>query len=101
MMVSGICPMILFRPAKMHVAAISPQTHQNANDISLDHLTILCKQGRLKEALIILTTPSSCVDSSGYLHLLQACIQKKALTEAKIVHAHINERGFYRRPHVG
>jgi pentatricopeptide repeat protein len=92
MMVSLICPVILLRPAKMHVTAISPQTQHNDNGISLDHLTILCKQGRLKEALIILNTTSSCVDSSGYLHLLQACIQKKALTEAKIVHAHINER---------
>jgi pentatricopeptide repeat protein len=35
-----------------------------------------------------------CLDSHTYVYnLLQACVEKKALTEGKLVHAHINERG--------
>ncbi|XP_059076511.1 pentatricopeptide repeat-containing protein At2g13600-like [Cryptomeria japonica] len=53
----------------------------------------LCNAGRLKEALhLLLTTHNSVIHSSTYLHLLQACIDKKALSEGKQIHSLINAR---------
>eukprot|EP01018_Ginkgo_biloba_P002598 Gb_38504 [translate_table: standard] len=54
----------------------------------------LCKEGRLKEALHILHDMDQLVNTSTYVCLLQACIQKKALSEGKLVHAHMKDRGF-------
>ncbi|XP_057815486.1 pentatricopeptide repeat-containing protein At1g08070, chloroplastic isoform X1 [Cryptomeria japonica] len=55
----------------------------------------LCKEGCLKEALhILLTTQNLSVDYSTYIHLLQACIAKKALPEGKQIHSHINDGPF-------
>eukprot|EP01018_Ginkgo_biloba_P013167 Gb_21056 [translate_table: standard] len=54
----------------------------------------LCKQGQIKEALHILHVTDQRVDNSAYVSLLQLCIQKKALSEGKIVHTHLNETGF-------
>jgi pentatricopeptide repeat protein len=34
------------------------------------------------------------IDSSAFVSLLQGCIKKKALSEGKLVHAHMAERGF-------
>eukprot|EP01018_Ginkgo_biloba_P002632 Gb_30097 [translate_table: standard] len=66
----------------------------NANNRSLEDVRNLCKQGRLKEALYILRRINQSVDTFTYVCLLQACIQKKALSEGKFIHAHMNERGF-------
>ncbi|XP_057815485.1 pentatricopeptide repeat-containing protein At4g30700 isoform X2 [Cryptomeria japonica] len=50
---------------------------------STAHIRGLCREGRLKDALhILFTANNTCVESSAYLHLLQACIDKKALAEA-------------------
>eukprot|EP01018_Ginkgo_biloba_P013187 Gb_32448 [translate_table: standard] len=57
-------------------------------------LRILCKRNRLKEALQILYVSDQPVDNSTYVCLLQTCIKKKALSEGKLVHNHINESGF-------
>ncbi|XP_057815493.1 pentatricopeptide repeat-containing protein At2g13600-like [Cryptomeria japonica] len=63
---------------------------------SITHLNLrkLSAEGRLKEAIhILLTTKNLPEDISTYLHLLQACIAKKALVEGKQVHSYINNRG--------
>ncbi|XP_057865942.2 putative pentatricopeptide repeat-containing protein At3g23330 [Cryptomeria japonica] len=67
-----------------------------ASTLHLDqNLRTLCTQGCLKEAVqILLTTQNPAVDASTYLHLLQACIDNKALTEGKQIHSHIDERGY-------
>ncbi|XP_059067244.1 pentatricopeptide repeat-containing protein At2g13600 [Cryptomeria japonica] len=67
---------------------MSSNSHFNLN------LRALCMDGRLKEALHILFTSYKFVKSSTYLQLLQACISKKALSEGKKIHSHINSRGF-------
>jgi pentatricopeptide repeat protein len=54
----------------------------------------MCKQGQAKEVLEILKATEYPVDSCTYIFLLQGCIRKKALSDGKLVHAHINERGF-------
>lgn len=53
---------------------------------------MLCKQGRLKEALNILQGIR--VDSSTYVSILMACISKKAPAEGKLVQAHMRDVGF-------
>lgn len=53
----------------------------------ITHLGGLCREGRLKDALhILLTTNNICVESSIYLHLLQVCIDKKALLSNPFSH---------------
>eukprot|EP01018_Ginkgo_biloba_P022393 Gb_37554 [translate_table: standard] len=55
-------------------------------------ITALCRDGRLKEALNTLHVMNQrCipVDSETYASLLQACANKKALTEGKQVHTHM------------
>ncbi|KAH9294196.1 hypothetical protein KI387_040599, partial [Taxus chinensis] len=91
------------------IAALNPLTInaitrlENAGNYNVDesrggNLKSPSKQRRLKEALHILTgthQPDNCV----YASLLQACIEIKALPEAKLVHAHIITTGF--KPDVG
>eukprot|EP01018_Ginkgo_biloba_P028363 Gb_34253 [translate_table: standard] len=57
----------------------------------------LCKQGRLKEALRILHVMDHrgmLADDSAYASLLQGCVERKALPEGKLVHAHMIETAF-------
>eukprot|EP01018_Ginkgo_biloba_P001571 Gb_40472 [translate_table: standard] len=54
----------------------------------------LCKRGLLKEALHILHVIDQAVDTSTYACLLQMCIKKKALSEGKLVHLHMNAKGY-------
>eukprot|EP01018_Ginkgo_biloba_P002193 Gb_33328 [translate_table: standard] len=63
----------------------------NGNNSSMKDL---CKQGRLKEALHILHAMDQRADTFMYICLLQGCIKEKALSEGKLVHAHMNEKGF-------
>ncbi|XP_057849795.1 pentatricopeptide repeat-containing protein At3g26782, mitochondrial isoform X1 [Cryptomeria japonica] len=66
---------------------MSTIAHLNQN------IKTLCIQGHLKEAMhILLTAHDLPVHSSTYIHLLQACIENKALSEGKKVHIHINDR---------
>eukprot|EP01018_Ginkgo_biloba_P019608 Gb_41537 [translate_table: standard] len=65
----------------------SPGIHINGDVITL------CKQSRLKEALHILHLMDR-PHSSTYASFLQACIEKKALPQGKLVHAHIIYTGF-------
>eukprot|EP01018_Ginkgo_biloba_P008611 Gb_26723 [translate_table: standard] len=76
------------------------QQYDNANNTSTaisGDVRILCKQGRMKEALHILhlmdrrRVPP---DSFTYACLLQAYLNVKALPECKLVHAHIILMGF-------
>jgi len=64
------------------------------NTTSLQDVRTLCKKGCLKEALSILNTPGSHVDSCTYVSLLQACMKNKTLSEGKRIHAHINNQRF-------
>eukprot|EP01018_Ginkgo_biloba_P002564 Gb_33718 [translate_table: standard] len=66
----------------------------DANNKPLEDLRTLCNQGRLKEALHILQDMDRCVDSSTYLCFLQVCTKKKALSQGRLVHAHMNEWRF-------
>eukprot|EP01018_Ginkgo_biloba_P003212 Gb_06361 [translate_table: standard] len=66
----------------------------NGNRRSPEDVRTLCEQGRLQEALHILRVMDKHVDTSTYVFLLQVCIQKKALSEGKFIHAHMNEKGF-------
>eukprot|EP01018_Ginkgo_biloba_P013169 Gb_21054 [translate_table: standard] len=54
---------------------------------------MLCEQGRLNEALHLLHLMNQPADTSTYVCLLQICTKKKALSEGKLVHTHINDRG--------
>eukprot|EP01018_Ginkgo_biloba_P026797 Gb_37510 [translate_table: standard] len=53
----------------------------------------LCKQGRLREALHIMHAMEQRVDSFTYACILQVCIEKKALSEGRLIHTHMNEKG--------
>eukprot|EP01018_Ginkgo_biloba_P015578 Gb_31319 [translate_table: standard] len=66
----------------------------NTNNSFPKDVIMLCKQAQLKEALHILHFMDQHVEVSTYSSLLQACIKKKALLEGKLVHTHMNERGF-------
>eukprot|EP01018_Ginkgo_biloba_P031727 Gb_14403 [translate_table: standard] len=64
---------------------------------SFGDVKALCKQGRLKEALHnlhLIDNRGVGVDASIYASLLQGCVNKKALSEGKLVHAHMNDSGF-------
>eukprot|EP01018_Ginkgo_biloba_P032088 Gb_22772 [translate_table: standard] len=65
----------------------------NENKMSGDART-LCSQGQLKEALHILHVIDQCVNPSVYASLLQGCVNKRALQEGKLIHAHIIQTGF-------
>eukprot|EP01018_Ginkgo_biloba_P013166 Gb_21057 [translate_table: standard] len=66
----------------------------NCNQSHPEDVRMLCNEGQLKEALHILHVTDQHVDNSAYVSILQLCIQKKALSEGKLVHTHINETGF-------
>jgi pentatricopeptide repeat protein len=60
-------------------------------------ITIICKQGRLKEALQLLCVMDSrgnWANSSTYGSLLQCCLNDKTLPESKLVHAHVIQTGY-------
>ncbi|XP_057860968.1 pentatricopeptide repeat-containing protein At3g63370, chloroplastic-like [Cryptomeria japonica] len=62
---------------------------------STSHLKALCREDRLKEALnALLTTHNLPLDSSLYLKLLQTCTAKTALSEGKLIHSFVTDRGF-------
>jgi len=61
-------------------------------NLSGDAIT-LCKQGRLTEALSIFCF-TDCPDSYTYSSLLQTCVNRKALAEGKLIHAHIIQTEF-------
>eukprot|EP01018_Ginkgo_biloba_P003260 Gb_27377 [translate_table: standard] len=65
-----------------------------AGNSSLQDVRMLCNQGRLKEAVQILHAVGKPVDSFTYVCLLQECMKTKALSEGKLVHIHMSERGF-------
>eukprot|EP01018_Ginkgo_biloba_P037025 Gb_10985 [translate_table: standard] len=67
---------------------------RNANNSCPEDVRVLCKQNRLKDALHILHVLERLSDTSTYVCLLQVCIKKKALSEGKLIHAHINGIGF-------
>eukprot|EP01018_Ginkgo_biloba_P021391 Gb_16102 [translate_table: standard] len=66
----------------------------NGNNNDPKYVKILCRQGRLQEAVYILHVMDHPVDKSTYVCLLRGCIKEKALSEGKLVHAHMKERGF-------
>eukprot|EP01018_Ginkgo_biloba_P006326 Gb_17177 [translate_table: standard] len=73
-------------------AALKRQGNDNASD--RDPVKTFCKQGQLKEALHILHDMDQPVEASTYISLLEVCIRKKALAEGKLLHLHMNQRGF-------
>lgn len=59
-------------------------------------LKLLCRQGRLKEALQILhNNMEHYAESSVYVTLLQSCVSKKDMPQGKIVHAYIIQTGLF------
>ncbi|XP_059067641.1 pentatricopeptide repeat-containing protein At5g13270, chloroplastic [Cryptomeria japonica] len=74
---------------------MSAIAHLNQN------LRALCREARLKEALhILLTTHNAPVDISTYTQLLYLCVVKKALSEGKQIHSHINHTSLSFTPHA-
>eukprot|EP01018_Ginkgo_biloba_P004806 Gb_36676 [translate_table: standard] len=71
-----------------------PRRKGNSIDMSPHEVKALCEQGRLKDAIEILRLMTPSADYSTYVCLLQACVKKKALSEGKLIHTHMNERGF-------
>eukprot|EP01018_Ginkgo_biloba_P011199 Gb_27469 [translate_table: standard] len=71
-----------------------PKGECNYNESIPVDLQTLCKHGGLKEALHILHNTEQRIASLTYVCLLQGCITKNALSEGKLVHAHMNNRGF-------
>eukprot|EP01018_Ginkgo_biloba_P012858 Gb_31162 [translate_table: standard] len=53
----------------------------------------LCKQGRLIEALHMFYVMDEPVGVSTYVCLLRVCMKNKALSEGKLIHGHIHEKG--------
>eukprot|EP01018_Ginkgo_biloba_P002503 Gb_20572 [translate_table: standard] len=82
------------RKCSIYTTSSALRREGNANKSSSENVTTLCKQGRLTEALHILCVMDQFVDSLTYVCLFQACVKKKAFSEGKIVHAHMNKRGF-------
>ncbi|KAH9323329.1 hypothetical protein KI387_017968 [Taxus chinensis] len=67
----------------------------NSTVFSIVQLGALCTEGRLQEAVnILLTSQNPPGDVSTYLQLLQTCIAKNALSEGKLIHSCINNRGY-------
>eukprot|EP01018_Ginkgo_biloba_P008465 Gb_26313 [translate_table: standard] len=77
-----------------------PHGNANANNAICgisENVKMLCKQGRLKEALNILHLMDQRgipPDFYAYASLLQSCVNVKTLPEGKLVHAHMIEIGF-------
>eukprot|EP01018_Ginkgo_biloba_P007726 Gb_41233 [translate_table: standard] len=76
------------------IGAIMAYAAPREGNANINSVRTLCKQGRLKDALHVLHVMDQAVDSFTYVCLLQVCIQKKALSEGKLVHLHMNHRGF-------
>jgi pentatricopeptide repeat protein len=84
--------------AKAGVLRTEEARGRNASSAAMcEDVKILCKQGRLKEALGMLPfldCRGIIPDSYTYASLLQACLSLKSLPETKLVHAHIILIGF-------
>eukprot|EP01018_Ginkgo_biloba_P003261 Gb_27381 [translate_table: standard] len=90
-MVLFLEPMLLPHGRMTTTTALERQN--NAKHKSFEDVRMLCKHGRLTEALHILNVLDQRVDSLTYICLLKACIKKKALTEGKLVHLHMRGKG--------
>eukprot|EP01018_Ginkgo_biloba_P034747 Gb_24821 [translate_table: standard] len=88
-MVMSVGLMLLFQYRKTTNCALKNEA--NARKSSVREL---CKQGRLKEALYILHVMDQRLDCSTYDCLLQWCLNNKALSEGKLIHAHMIQTGF-------
>eukprot|EP01018_Ginkgo_biloba_P001839 Gb_27521 [translate_table: standard] len=88
-MVSCFVPLLQLQDRKSTTSVLEIKGNS-----SLEHVRTLCKQGRLKEAIQFLHIMEQLVDSATYVCLLQACINKKALSEGNLVHAYMTKRGF-------
>jgi pentatricopeptide repeat protein len=75
------------------VATGAVQAETNGSNTLRYNVRSLCDQGLLNEALNILYDINQPIDCSTYVSLLQGCINKRALPEGKLVHAHINGMG--------
>eukprot|EP01018_Ginkgo_biloba_P013233 Gb_05439 [translate_table: standard] len=94
-------PMVERSKRTIMTSTASLQTEGNVNNGSPEAVRTLCKQGRLKEALHMLHAMNQLVDTSTYVSLLQVCINKRALSEGKIVQTHMNESGFIPQKFLG
>lgn len=86
-------------PALALQTELEPTQSQNKESQSNSwHITMLCKEGRLKDAMDVLhrmdirRIPP---DSYTYASLLQECINTKNVAEGKCVQAHMIEHGFF------
>ncbi|GLJ29280.1 hypothetical protein SUGI_0577350 [Cryptomeria japonica] len=74
--------------------------HGNENHLENNlsgRFSVLSDQGRIEEALKLLQTMDCqgiAVDFDAYAYLLHGCVNKKAIVEGKLVHAHIIQTGF-------
>eukprot|EP01018_Ginkgo_biloba_P027015 Gb_10922 [translate_table: standard] len=90
----GLMLQLQSRKNTIHTMTGSLRTEGNARNTFAEAMRIFCKKGQLNEALHILEALEQSVDTSTYVYLLQVCIKKKALSEGKLVHGLMSERGF-------
>eukprot|EP01018_Ginkgo_biloba_P024010 Gb_22311 [translate_table: standard] len=87
--------------SKTNTRGLKGGVHDNENRSShgvrtSGHVGTLCEQGQLKDALNNLHAmvhQGISIDSFIYVSLLQGCINRKALAEGKLVHAHMTQTG--------
>eukprot|EP01018_Ginkgo_biloba_P034609 Gb_05162 [translate_table: standard] len=90
-MVSRVGPILQRRDRDYTTYALkTEEAHVDANE----NVRTLCKQGRLEEAINVLHVMDESVGSFTYACLLQGCINRKALSEGKLIHTHMTEEGF-------
>eukprot|EP01018_Ginkgo_biloba_P032090 Gb_22770 [translate_table: standard] len=85
---------LLLGPMRRNKTTINALPKEANAHYSSPELKMLCKQGRVKEALHILHGADQGVGSSIYASLLQVCVDNKVLPEGKLTHAHIIQTGF-------
>eukprot|EP01018_Ginkgo_biloba_P001467 Gb_24928 [translate_table: standard] len=85
---------LVFQLKRRKITTSEIKREENDEYSAGQDVRMLCTENRLKEALEILYVMDQHIDDCTYACLLQACINKKALPEGKLIQAHLTERGF-------
>lgn len=72
---------------------LNDNRHVGGHLSTIESMSKLCKAGRLKEAMRLLSREGYQVDYSTYAALLQSCTKVKSLADGKRVHDHIIRAG--------
>eukprot|EP01018_Ginkgo_biloba_P034626 Gb_37254 [translate_table: standard] len=88
-MILSVGLLLRLQGRKTTTSAFKTQCKANNGSVS-----IFCKQGRLNEALNTIYFMDQPAESSVYACLFLGCVNEKAQSEGKLVHAHMIETGF-------